>query len=189
MEELKSIISANIVALRKKNKLTQIELSKQINYSDKAISRWETGEVVPDVETLKSLATVFDVSITYFFEAHKDTDIGQLKPSKNQVLSQFSTISIIWTIVSIIFVYFKEFKSETIWQIFIWGIPLTCATLLFFFRKWKMQVVKIILKTILCWSFLTATYLSFLHMNLWMVYIIGIPVQFTILTSAFKLKD
>ena len=188
MEELKSIISGNIVALRKKNKLTQIELSKQINYSDKAISRWETGEVVPDVETLNSLAKVFDVPVTYFFEYHKDIDVQLSKPSKNQALSHFSTLSIIWTVLAIVFVYFKEFRNESIWQIFVWGIPLCCAALLFLYKKWELLVPKFIIKTILCWSFLTALYLSLLHMNLWMVYIIGIPIQFTIITSSLKNK-
>lgn len=186
MDNIKIIISSNISALRRKNGLTQIDLAKQINYSDKAISRWENGDVIPDVETLNSLANVFNVPVTYFFEAHKDTDVSLLKPSKNQALSQFSTISIVWTILAIIFVYFWEFKNETIWQIFVWGIPLTCANFLFFYRKWEMRIVKFILKTVLCWTTLTAIYLSILHLNLWLVYIIGIPVQLAIITSSLK---
>ena len=53
MEDLKHIIAQNIVQLRKKSKLTQAELAERLNYSDKAISKWERGESIPDVAVLK----------------------------------------------------------------------------------------------------------------------------------------
>ena len=189
MDELKRIISANIVALRKKNKLTQIDLAKQINYSDKAISRWEIGDVIPDVETLDSLARVFNVSVTYFFEQHKETEIKLLKPSKNQALSQFSVVSIIWTILTIVFVYFIEFRSEVLWQIFVWGVPLTCLSLLILYRKWEMRIVKLVLYSLLCWTTILSLYLSLLKMNLWLIFIIGIPIQLSIITLSLRSKD
>ena len=49
MENIREIVRENLVKLRKERKLTQIELSQKIGYSDKAISRWETGEVTPDI--------------------------------------------------------------------------------------------------------------------------------------------
>ena len=44
-------------------KLTQIELAEKINYSDKAISKWERGESIPDVSVLLNLAKLFGVNI------------------------------------------------------------------------------------------------------------------------------
>ena len=64
MENVKAIVSQNLLRLRKENNLTQAELAKRINYSDKAISRWEAGEVVPDLETIYALSEVFDVPIS-----------------------------------------------------------------------------------------------------------------------------
>ena len=43
MEDLKVIFAQNLIALRKQMKLTQIELAEKINYSDKAVSKWERG--------------------------------------------------------------------------------------------------------------------------------------------------
>lgn len=72
MDGIKELVRENLVRLRKENKLTQIELSGKIGYSDKAISRWETGEVTPDIETLDTLAKLYGVPVTYFFERESD---------------------------------------------------------------------------------------------------------------------
>lgn len=67
MSDIKAIVKENLIRLRREHKLTQLELSQKINYSDKAISRWETGEVTPDVETLAHLAELYEIPITAFF--------------------------------------------------------------------------------------------------------------------------
>ena len=69
---VKETVKDNLVRLRREHKLTQLELSEKINYSDKAISRWETGEVTPDVETLEQLARLYEIPITAFFLAPGD---------------------------------------------------------------------------------------------------------------------
>lgn len=66
---VKETVKANLIRLRREHKLTQLELSEKINYSDKAISRWETGEVTPDVETLEHLSHLYGIPITAFFLA------------------------------------------------------------------------------------------------------------------------
>ena len=52
-----------IVSLRIKNGLTQEGLAEKIFVTRQAVSRWETGETMPNVETLKSLSKFFGVSI------------------------------------------------------------------------------------------------------------------------------
>ncbi len=49
--------------LRTKSGLSQDELAKKVFVTRQAVSRWETGETVPNTETLKLLSEVFDVSI------------------------------------------------------------------------------------------------------------------------------
>ena len=72
MKSVSEIVISNLIKLRKKSGLTQIELSQKINYSDKAISRWEKGEVIPSIEVLEKLAEIYQVNIVYFFEEHLD---------------------------------------------------------------------------------------------------------------------
>ena len=49
--------------LREKKKMTQLELAKTINVSDKTISKWETGKGLPDISLINSLAQALGVSV------------------------------------------------------------------------------------------------------------------------------
>ena len=52
-----------IYELRTKNGLSQDELAEKVFVTRQAVSRWETGETVPNTETLKRLSELFNVSI------------------------------------------------------------------------------------------------------------------------------
>jgi len=49
--------------LRKENNLTQRFVAYQLDVSDKSVSKWETGKAKPDLEKLKLLATLYNVSL------------------------------------------------------------------------------------------------------------------------------
>ena len=78
MEDIKAIIAENIVTLRKAGGMTQIELAEKLNYSDKAVSKWERGESVPDISVLKAIADLFGVTVDYLITA--DHDPKELEP-------------------------------------------------------------------------------------------------------------
>ena len=52
-----------IYELRTKSGLSQDELAQKVFVTRQAVSRWETGETVPNTETLKQLSKLFGVSI------------------------------------------------------------------------------------------------------------------------------
>ena len=52
-----------ILHLRTKKGLSQDELAERVFVTRQAVSRWENGETTPNIETLKLLSKVFDVSI------------------------------------------------------------------------------------------------------------------------------
>ena len=56
-------VNNNIRKLRKEKNMTQAELAEKMNVSEQLISNWESGEDCPDVEALKQLAEVFDVTV------------------------------------------------------------------------------------------------------------------------------
>lgn len=62
-EELKARIGANIARLRRSCHMTQAELAERLNYSDKAVSKWERAESMPDVLTLMLLAEQFGTDV------------------------------------------------------------------------------------------------------------------------------
>ena len=52
-----------LLELRTKHGLSQEQLGEQVHVTRQAVSRWETGETVPNTETLQLLSSLFDVSI------------------------------------------------------------------------------------------------------------------------------
>ena len=186
MKYIREIVSSNLVALRKKSGLTQIDLAKKINYSDKAISRWEKGEVLPDVETLQLIAKEFNVPLSYLLEERIEQKIdGIVKPSKNEIMVHTLTICVGWTILTILFVYLKIIYDYSFWQAFVWGVPVTAIMVLRFCKKWANNKTKAVWRTILNWSLLASVYLQFLSYNLFLIFIVGVPVQASIIVAAF----
>ena len=57
------LFSEKLKLLRKENNLTQEELSSKLNVSRQAITKWESGEGIPDIENLKQISILFNVSI------------------------------------------------------------------------------------------------------------------------------
>ena len=63
LEKLKRQIGTNIALQRKNAGLTQVGLAEKLNYSDKAVSKWERGDSMPDILTLVLLSELFEGSV------------------------------------------------------------------------------------------------------------------------------
>ncbi len=68
--------SEKIRFLRKKNKLSQAELGSRVGVSNRAVSKWETGESMPSTDTLLSIATVFGVTLDFFLK-RDEKEVGK----------------------------------------------------------------------------------------------------------------
>ena len=66
-------ISKNIISLRKKKGVTQEQLATAVNVSPQAVSKWETGVSMPDVQTMPLIAEYFEVSIDYLYRGKEIT--------------------------------------------------------------------------------------------------------------------
>ena len=74
MDDWKHVVAANLVRLRKANQLTQLQLAEQLHYSDKAVSKWERGESLPDLAVMKQLADFYGIRIDDFLN---DPDVPE----------------------------------------------------------------------------------------------------------------
>lgn len=191
MEELKIVVGKNLAALRKKKKLTQIELAEKFNYSDKAVSKWEQGATLPDLETLKQLCDFYGVSIDYLTKEEniKDPHVETQETNItfiNHIITSCLLGMIIWMVATIIFVYPLVVKQQQTyyWNIFIWAVPATCLVVFFmnliYFKANK--TLTFIALTTLVWSLLAGVFIHFFFfadnpLNLWPVFLIGIPMQ------------
>lgn len=57
------MFSSNLVQLRKINHMSQEELAEKVDVSRQTLSKWETGESLPDIEKSKLLAEIFGVTL------------------------------------------------------------------------------------------------------------------------------
>ena len=178
MEDLREIISTNITHLRKSNGLTQVELAHRINFSDKAVSRWEKGEVLPDIETIQKLSEIFKVPMTAILEKQTDTGAKTKRNiSKQEILSQFLLIFEIWTILSVIYAYLNISSGLSVWQIFLWGIPATTLLLYMVNLRHKHNILSFVYGTIFIWTFTTCLFIQLINYKAWFFFVLGIPVQ------------
>ena len=65
-------ISERIADLRKKKALSQYQLAELLGVSRQAVSKWENGLAVPDMENLISLAQLLDVQLEYLATGKAD---------------------------------------------------------------------------------------------------------------------
>ena len=63
MDATRKALAANLAELRKSENLTQAEFAARLNYSDKAVSKWERGDSLPDVVMLKTIADMYHLRV------------------------------------------------------------------------------------------------------------------------------
>ena len=195
MSDLKQIIANNLVSLRKSKNLTQLEFAKELNYSDKAISKWERAESIPDVVVLKQIADFFGVTIDYLLNEHIADEkliVVENKTNSNGLnkipLSLLSACPV-WIISTIVFSLVSIFKDIYVWYVFYISVPLTILMFLIFNSLWGNKRNNYIIVSFFVWSILACIYLCLIKYNLWQLFILGIPAQFAIiLWSTLKFK-
>lgn len=194
-KDLKSIVAQNIFYLRTINQMTQYELGKKLNYSDKAISKWERADGLPDVYVLKKMSELFGVSVDYMLTEHTEQDkkveTKTIKKSKallgNVIKIGLATISLL------VFVIIAMVTGGEVyyWQVFIYAIPAIAVTGIVFGAILKKRWVVLLYVSLLMWSILAAVFFALLQFandhKVWLIFFLGIPAQVIILLS-FKIK-
>ncbi len=98
-----NIISKYLQFLRKSNNYTQDDLAKKLGISRQAISKWETGTTIPDLEVLLKISKLYDITINDILEPkiqpERITDFEQIstisEKELKEVLKQFDTNSLV----------------------------------------------------------------------------------------------
>ena len=181
MDDLKDIVSKNIIYLRTNSKMTQLELGEVLSYSDKAVSKWERGEAVPDAYVLKKLSALFGVSVDYLLSEHDEKEIKAAAPRRfdHRVVSLISFLGT-WTLALIVFALLW-FSGSLQWIVFVYTLPVSLIVMIVLTAIWGRKKTNAFYISLLAWSILAAMYLSFMNYNLWLLFVIGIPAQIIIL--------
>lgn len=204
-EQAKAAVGANIAALRKKRGLTQAELAERINYSDKAVSKWERGESLPDVLTLLALAEQLQTdpnTLTGHAAAAAEPEpvpepqpqapaeehssvrklTARYRADKN-VIQKLSSI-LVWVVALFLYMVLDAFGVKNLWLLFVFAVPANAIVLLSLRSAWKLFGWNRILISVILWGTLVMLYLLLLvcfDVNVWKLLLMGLLGQAAII--------
>lgn len=195
--DIKEIIGENITFLRKGKKWTQLELAEKMDYSDKAISKWERGESSPDPDALLTLSKLFNVQIDYFFHKNEAEQKKYINTS-NQMFIKGLLVTILlciamFTISTVVFLIgsLRDINNaKTFWIAFIYAVPLCAIIVSIFLKRYNYRFATSICISILMWSVLLVGFLQLMiiNYNAWMIFLIGVPIEAAIMIYYFLKK-
>lgn len=201
-EKLKRQIGANIASYRKRESMTQAGLAEKINYSDKAVSKWERGESIPDVLILVQLAELFGITVN---ELVQNPDALPENPGKieramgvavektlkrkadKRIILMLSSL-LVWFVALLCVVVLSLFEIHQAWIAFVYAIPTDGIVMLSLRSAWKDFRWNRFLISMIMWGGLLSIYASiliFIQPAMWLqllrIFLLGIPGQIAIL--------
>lgn len=196
-DKLKNQIGANIAMYRRNSGLTQAGLAERLNYSDKAVSKWERGESVPDVMTLVQLAEQLGVTVNDLLTDPNalPEGVGGLSKAMNQVtektLKRKANKNVIlglssilcWFVALFFYVVLSTLGVPNSWLAFFYAIPANSIVLLSLRSAWHDFRWNRALISLIMWGSLLSifmTLLILLHFNTWKIFLLGILGQMAI---------
>lgn len=198
-EKLRNQIGANIAAYRKRAGLTQAGLAAKINYSDKAVSKWERGESAPDVATLVLLAEQFEVTVNDLIcdpnalpeesGSSLEKAMGSLaektlkRKADKKVILMLSSL-LVWGIALLVYVVLSSIGVPYSWLAFFYAVPANAIVLLSLRSAWRDFRWNRALISLIMWGCLLSIHVTlaiFLKTNIWRIFLLGIPGQAAII--------
>lgn len=196
-DKLKAQLGANIASYRKRQRMTQAALAEKINYSDKAVSKWERGESIPDLPTIVLLAELFEVKVDDLLVDPNElpengSKVEQImskavektlkrKANKNAILGLSSIL--VWFVALLSFVICSSVGLEKTWIAFVYAIPVDAIVMLSLRSAWRDFRWNQALVSGIVWGCLLSIYFSlllFAGLNIWKLFLLGIPGQIAI---------
>lgn len=197
-ESLKVQIGTNISNLRKRQGMTQAGLAEKLNYSDKAVSKWERGESAPDILTLVSLAEVFEVTVDDLLKdpnalPEQTGSVQQVmdqvvqktlkRKADKRIIVRLSSL-LVWFVALLIYVVLASLGISKSWLAFFLAVPADAIVVLSLRSAWHDFRSNQALISVLMWGSLLSIYMLLLvlmHANVWRLFLLGIPGQLAIL--------
>lgn len=190
--EFSKKLSDNLIYYRKKAGLTQLELAEKLNYSDKAISKWERGESFPDIFVLYELCRLYKIELNDLIDDKKEFDQPRKHISRRLII--ILSTSSVWLLATIIYAILLIFfqNPDYSWFSFIYALPVSFIVFLILALIWEKKWIPFIALSGVIISIPLTVFLSLKIIwdiaNTWFILIIIIPALITAFI-AFILKN
>ncbi len=167
--EIKENFARNVRELRIDRKLNQIQLGEKLSYSSKAVSKWENGDVMPDITTLKLIADFFDITVDTLISSKNA--VRKSHKRRNRILITAVSSLLCYFVAAIVFLILTLVYVDKAWVSFIVAIPASGVVCVVFSSLW-FERKYITLSTI----FLTlgACLVTWIFMNFYLWWIVSL---------------
>ena len=189
--ELRAVIAANMAELRRRHGMTQLELAEKLNYTDKAVSKWERGDSVPDIAVLKQIADLFGVTVDYLLQEKHESKFPVTARTEGRRHARgiitWLAVLLVWMLATVVFVVTKLAAPDMrgIWLAFMAAVPASLIVWLVFNTVWFRHGRNYLIISLLMWSALATLHVSLLisgfDYRIWLIYLLGVPGQIIIL--------
>lgn len=186
MDELNKVVSKNLIKYRTLAGLTQMELAKKINYSDKSISKWERGDGLPDLSVLVKLSEIYGISINEFLNRNtpeQEVIISKKFTNKKHLLISILSAGLVFFVATIVFVvlFMIDTTSSFAWISFIFAIPIASIVLLVFSLLWGNNYLSALFSTLILWGIILSICFTVSISKIWILCALGFIFQFLII--------
>jgi transcriptional regulator with XRE-family HTH domain len=138
-QALKRLVADNITMYRKANGLTQIQLAEKLNYSDKAVSKWERGESLPDLYILMQIVDMFGITLNDLVT--KQEQPKKVSKSKlNHTIVTLLSVGLVWLIAFIVYVILHMASVSMDYMVFLYSLPVAFIVLIVFSKIAKNRL-------------------------------------------------
>jgi len=174
-EEIKTNFANNIKELREKKNMTQQELGNALGYSDKSISKWEKGDVLPDVVTLDFVANYFSLTVNDLINSNGTVSYGKYKKINTII---WGSLFLVIFLANLVFFFLNYIANvDRAWLSFVFALPCFFTVVLILnaiFYDYKAILVS---TSLLTWSLALCFFLGYLSYNFWYLFVISFCLQ------------
>lgn len=182
--EIKENFSHNLLTLRKAKNITQSKLADALNYSDKAVSKWEVGAVLPDVETMVKIAEYFNVKVNDLIYSKKK-NIDKSFKLKNLIITLLSACAV-WFVATFVFFILQATTSlEGLSLVFVIAIPVMFVVLIVFTAIWASRIWLFVSISGLWWGIIAIVATVLDASTYRFIFVVGIVAQVAIVLWYF----
>ncbi len=188
MDDLKEIIAANLTRLRQQAGLTQLQLAEMLNYSDKAVSKWERGESIPDLRILIRLAEIYHITLDDIVrKPHEQLVKPKLNLAKKHLLIALLSVGLVWVIATGVFMilyYIAPLRRES-YLSYVCAPFVSGVVLLAFSCVWGNRLQMTASASLVLWSIILVVH-AFLwryspDIAIWPFYVVAAGVELLII--------
>lgn len=193
MKDIRSTISKNLAMLRKEKGLTQVDLAQMLNYSDKAVSRWEHGDTLPDVNVLCELCDFYGITLNDLISDDCELKKAEAKRFTKEmnaykVWRSILSTSIVWLLATIIYTYAFAIGDKTkLWILFVWATPVSILAFYIFGKCFLNSHARFVLSSCIMWTTVASIFFTLLPLAFWQIFLVGLPLE-VIIFLTYKMK-